>query len=34
MSLAHFERVLDRAGGIFLLLIGVVTAGAVAFVAI
>ena len=30
MSLAFFERALDRTGGIFLLLIGVMTAGAVA----
>ena len=34
MSLALFERALDRSGGIFLLLIGVLTAGAVALVSI
>ena len=34
MSLAFFERALDRTGGIFLLLIGVMTAGAVAMVAL
>jgi hypothetical protein len=34
MSLALFERALDRSGGIVLLLIGVLTAGAVALVSI
>lgn len=32
MSLARFERILDRAGGFFLLAIGVLTGGALALV--
>jgi len=31
MSLAGFERVLDRSGGLVLLVIGILTAGAVVF---
>jgi hypothetical protein len=34
MSLALFERILDRAGGVFLLAIGVLTGGALAIVGV
>jgi hypothetical protein len=34
MSLATFERILDRTGGLFLLAIGVLTGGALAIVGI